>query len=476
MQYLLKSPHHGTFYFRIVIPTPIRSYFNGKTEIKKSLHTTDRTNAIHRAASYITYTKNLFEQIEKRNVAAEWDNIFSKCGLTPPIAVMNTEPQSAMTTLDTALLSPLPPTSTPSPSAIGAQAHAQAPAGITLTGLIEDYCREMTAATPPPWTRKTENENRAIYAVLLEFLGDIPVADITHIMSANFSKLLQSLPPNIRKNKHCQGKSLAEIVANPPGKPMSTSNVNKYIRRVSQLFHYAKRHHHISENWFAGTQIGTKKSALSLRASYTTSQLLTLFAQDIFTDHKCKHAYQYWLPLLGLYTGARLEELCQLHLYDIQEVEGIWVFNVNDDGTDKRLKTVSSRRLIPIHSRLIDLNFLGYVQKLRKQGHTRLFPELVRGRDGYGQVPSKWYGRLRDRLGWQPQKPNLDFHSFRHTVANALKQCGQQQAHISALLGHLQESVTIGIYGDNFAPPIMKKLVEKLEFAASTASVKPYRL
>jgi hypothetical protein len=91
MQYLLKSPHHGTFYFRIVIPAPIRSYFNGKTEIKKSLHTTDRTNAIHRAASYITYTKNLFEQIEKRNVAAEWDNIFKKCGITPPQAAMNGE-------------------------------------------------------------------------------------------------------------------------------------------------------------------------------------------------------------------------------------------------------------------------------------------------------------------------------------------------------------------------------------------------
>jgi len=201
-----------------------------------------------------------------------------------------------------------------------------------------------------------------------------------------------------------------------------------------------------------------------------------LFAQDIFANHNFKHAYQYWLPLLGLYTGARLEEICQLYLNDIQEVDGIWVINVNDDGTDKRIKTTSSRRLIPIHSKLIDLNLLGYVQKLRKGGHVRLFPELVRGRDGYGQVPSKWYGRFRDRLGWQPQKPNLDFHSFRHTVANALKQSGQQQAHISALLGHLQESVTIGIYGDNFAPPIMKKLVKNLDFAASTASVKPYRL
>lgn len=472
MQYLLKSPHHGTFYFRIVIPTPIRSYFNGKTEIKKSLHTTDRTNAIHRAASYITYTKNLFEQIEKKKVAAEWDNIFRKCGLTPPLTAMNGEPQSAMTTLDTGLLSPLPTTSTPSPNAIGAHVHP--PASITLTGLIEDYCREMTTATPPPWTTKTADENRAIYAVLIEFLGDIPVADITHIMSANFSKLLQSLPPNIRKNKQCRNKTLVEIVANPPGKPMSTSNVNKYLRRVSQLFHYAKRRHYISENWFAGTQIATKKHAQNLRASYTASQLSMLFAQDIYTDHNFKHAYQFWLPLLGLYTGARLEELCQLHLEDIQEVERIWVINVNDDGTDKRIKTVSSRRLIPIHSRLNDLNFLGYVENLRKGGHTRLFPELVRGRDGYGQVPSKWYGRFRDRLGWQPQKPNLDFHSFRHTVANALKQSGQQQAHISALLGHLQESVTIGIYGDNFAPPIMKKLVEMLDFSASTTSVKPF--
>ena len=37
---------------------------------------------------------------------------------------------------------------------------------------------------------------------------------------------------------------------------------------------------------------------------------------------KNKPAY-YWVPLLGQYTGARLNELCQLYVNDIKEIDKI---------------------------------------------------------------------------------------------------------------------------------------------------------
>lgn len=101
--------------------------------------------------------------------------------------------------------------------------------------------------------------------------------------------------------------------------------------------------------------------------------------------------HYYWSPLLELYTDARIEELCQLHLNDIRKVDGIWCFDINDNTPDKKLKSPASKRLVPIHTRLIELGFLDY--KKRVKG-TRLFPELKRRRDGYSQDASKWFGRF----------------------------------------------------------------------------------
>ena len=47
----------------------------------------------------------------------------------------------------------------------------------------------------------------------------------------------------------------------------------------------------------------------------------------------------YWLPLLALYTGARLEELGQLRKKDIKESNGIWYINITDEAEGASLKT-----------------------------------------------------------------------------------------------------------------------------------------
>lgn len=51
---------------------------------------------------------------------------------------------------------------------------------------------------------------------------------------------------------------------------------------------------------------------------------------------------------MSLYTGARLNELCQLRVSDVNKVGEIWCLDINEkDG--KQLKNVSSTRQIPIH-------------------------------------------------------------------------------------------------------------------------------
>lgn len=85
--------------------------------------------------------------------------------------------------------------------------------------------------------------------------------------------------------------------------------------------------------------------------------------------------HYYWLPLLALFTGGRLNELAQLYLADIKttdgdtqyidfNLEGADKLNVDDSdqppAADKSLKTISSAREIPIHKSLVELGFLEY--------------------------------------------------------------------------------------------------------------------
>ncbi len=65
----------------------------------------------------------------------------------------------------------------------------------------------------------------------------------------------------------------------------------------------------------------------------------------------------------------------------------------------KRIKSKAAFREIPLHSELLRLGILNYVNKLRGRNELRLFPELKEGRDGYGQAASKWFARYREKCG-----------------------------------------------------------------------------
>lgn len=64
---------------------------------------------------------------------------------------------------------------------------------------------------------------------------------------------------------------------------------------------------------------------------------------------------------------------------DIQGDQGTpFIRNNDDEKLGQSLKNEGSRRRVPIHSSLIKLGFLDYVQQMKQDGHTRLFPKLTR--------------------------------------------------------------------------------------------------
>lgn len=326
---------------------------------------------------------------------------------------------------------------------------------VRLAGMIRNYMLEKKRAKK--LTEKSASDYDSTFTLLKEVLKNPSVSTISHKQANEFKSTLLKLPANRTKGKYA-GKSIKELLAMRPSGTMSVCTVNKYLRRVSSLFEWGRKHGYAFENPFSGIGIPEKRQAHEQRPRFTEDDLKILFDPKSLNRDKFKHSYSFWLPYLGLYTGARIEELCQLHLDDIRQVDGVWVLDLNDYD-EKKLKTLSSRRLVPVHPRLIELGLFEHVESLRRKGADRLFPELKKQRDGFSQAASKWFIRYREK-----HRVGKTFHSFRHTFIDELKQLDVDDKKISALVGHKDESMTTGRYGKPYKPEILYPAVCMLDF------------
>lgn len=171
-----------------------------------------------------------------------------------------------------------------------------------------------------------------------------------------------------------------------------------------------------------------RKRALKDRRAYTVEELNRIFASKLYTSGYRPRGQVaeagYWAPLLGPFVGARLEEIAQLRLEDIQRVNGTWCFHICDHGEDQNLKTLSSYRRVPVHEVLIRCGFLTFVEQQRKAGHERLFPSLKNKNANrtWSNALGKWWARYMDDIGMV--HPGLDYHSFRYSFKQQCLLCG----------------------------------------------------
>lgn len=176
---------------------------------------------------------------------------------------------------------------------------------------------------------------------------------------------------------------------------------------------------------------------------------------------------RFWVPLLGLFTGARCNELCQLLPSDIHQTEGVWVISINDEG-DKHVKTKAGIREIPVHPELIKMGFWDYVRQMRRE--KRLFPELKpNARGAYSDEMSRWFGRFletvnrtlkaKDRMG-----QGHVFHSFRHTFRTELRNNDASNEHVLRLGGWERGSSLADHYGTISIKVLEKTMVEKVRY------------
>jgi len=113
---------------------------------------------------------------------------------------------------------------------------------------------------------------------------------------------------------------------------------------------------------------------------------------------------------------------------------------------------------------LLDLGFDGYVEERAAIGASKLWENLEPNKYGYwGKRLGNWYGRFNRK--YVSQDPKKVFHSFRHLVADTLKQAGVVEGVIAEILGHSNsKSITMGRYGKRYKPKVLLEALVKLDY------------
>lgn len=161
-----------------------------------------------------------------------------------------------------------------------------------------------------------------------------------------------------------------------------------------------------------------------IKRAFTTPELEKLFKRPWTKQTKPKdtETYQHWIPAIGLTTGARLREICQLRLCDFKVEDGYHFIDINEEAEDASLKNQSSVRRVPIHPDLIKMGLLKYVEaeRLRNtESSAMLFSELKPNNkyNNPAEKASKWWARFSDQM--EVTDPDTSFHSFRYNLVKA---------------------------------------------------------
>jgi integrase len=302
--------------------------------------------------------------------------------------------------------------------------------GMTLFKLIDMYC-DLKISTRA-WTGRGVNENPKNYDKIKFILGDMPIKDITVDTAMSMLDSLRRLPTRMTSKKY-QGLSLEQMLSMEHASLMATKTINSRMEEASGLMEQAKNWGYVDRNCFAGVKIKDDDSDEDRRYPFTTEDIQSIFNPETFLQFCAGRPAHYWVPVLALFTGARLEELAQVFVEDVYELDGVLVLDINDKE-GKRLKNKNARRKIPIVDLVrYDLGFEKFVEAQRAAGEQRLFSELTYTQQRRGHRISKDFGRYLKKIKMGPKK---SFHSFRHTFIDFLRNKDIRDDHIASMTGH----------------------------------------
>lgn len=317
----------------------------------------------------------------------------------------------------------------------------------TLSVLFSDYKTALLRREPKKGPARITEYTPAIER-FIALLGDKPIEAITKKDVAEFRNLLEQLPSRPKEDVAELPLRQQMVVAHETHLPLlSLATVKKLTRGLSAVLGQAVDDGLLEHNPAHGVKVSIPVATPTddNEPAFRADELNSIFRSPLFEGRRMPKRANfgealYWIPMMLYYSGARIEELCQLYVADIRQDNGIWFYRIAEQRTDQRVKNLSSNRDVPIHSHLIELGFLDYLSGLAAEG--RVFPCLTSSgaKEVYHARLGVWWGKyLQD--GLHITRAGIRrFHSFRHTFMTHCREQGIREDIQNAITGHSQHA------------------------------------
>ncbi|MBJ6988861.1 site-specific integrase [Devosia sp. MC521] len=349
--------------------------------------------------------------------------------------------------------------------------------------MLSDAAKAWVADKRPGWTDKTAKANEVAIGWFIDLVGDRFLGGYTKADGRAFKAALQALPANWTKQPQLKGLSFSKAVEKSAQlglEPMSLKNAAKNMQFVGAFWTWAEGNYdEVSGSPMVKLSL-PKSSARDERDAFTSDDLAAIFSAPLYRGCLSLHNWKqkgnvvpvdsgrYWVPLVGLYTGARLAEIVQLNVEDVRfegDVAYLSLMPGAEEGDDRRVKNANARRNIPIHSQLVAAGFLEFVQRATSGKQKRLFPDIDKAADGtYSSAFSKWFGNFLKACGVKTKKNS--FHSFRHTFEDACRAGGVPMEYINAIQGHAQGGEADRYGNGGYPVALLKAQIEKVRLVS----------
>ena len=324
---------------------------------------------------------------------------------------------------------------------------------------------------------KEVESDRVILEEFVEIVGDFDFSRVTKKEVSYYIDVQTKLPPNRKKSPKYRDLTIKEVMElNLNQKETQTQqNINKKLSKLSVLGNWGVRQGLLLNNPFSGMKFSVKKQP-NKREPFTKEELRKILKPETYHSWSINftHPFRkervsnqmpyYWVFLLGIFSGMRTNEMCQIRVIDIKKVDKIWFMFV-EDSEETKVKTENAIRKVPVHPQLIELGFIDYVGTLKKQKKGRVFWELTEDRDGFASHLSRHYNqRVLPNLGvWKKYTKVL--YCTRHTFINKLYTERVDENVIKVLVGH-EKGFTMKQYGgEPFTPERLLEDISKVNYS-----------
>jgi len=448
--------------YRVRVPMDIRLILN-REFIRRSLKTADYGEALRRVRTVSYDIAMMFDDV-RRNGDGVSIKLAHKTVTQGPFSTTKSSPDSSANISNPFRNIEIDDLIANITNRVLVGMGHKAPNGpvVTLEELFKRYMDDPMKKR----SNKSIIEYNAVYGVLSSVIGkNTPIVQIDRTVCRQTLEVLRYLPPHAQRR--FPGKSwrkISEIAKKRGLETLSPSTINKYLLNLSALLNWAVKEDLLTRNPARGLQLEEDVKAKDKRLPFSDTQLLKIFSNPVFTKQAYKSwPSRFWIPIIALYSGMRLNEICQMNAEDILELDGVLCFHITDKAihgpNDKNVKTAASERVVPVHKRILDQNFIEYHSTLPKAG--KLFPDLPKIEGAYlSHAFSKYFPQFLTRCNAREERTS--FHSFRHNFRDAMRNAGIQHDVALALGGWTGNRGVEASYGRGYSVSVLSNALNMI--------------